>query len=55
MKMPETYLAAQEFRLNNDDVTYHSNSRRLSIQRFVEVSVLTVRPIGNVKNVAAGK
>lgn len=55
MKKPETYLGAQEVCLNNDDVMDHSNSRRLSIQQIVEVIVLAVRPIGTVKNVAAGR
>jgi hypothetical protein len=55
MKKPETYFAAREFRLNNDDVTYHSNSRRRSIQQIVEVIALAVRPIGTVNNTATGR
>lgn len=55
MKMPKTSLAAQGFRLNNEDVTYIFNLWQSNIRGFGQVIVSTVRPIGTLKNVTTGR
>ncbi len=48
MKRPETYFAAQRFRMRDGDVVYVSNSPMADFQRFVNIIASSVLPVATV-------
>jgi polysaccharide export outer membrane protein len=50
MKQPETYFAAQSFRMRDGDVMYVANSRLAELQRFVNVLASSILPVSTVRN-----
>lgn len=52
MKQPETYLAAQKFRMRDGDVLYVSNSPVADLQRFVNIVASSILPFSTVRNIA---
>ena len=55
LKQPETFFAAQQFRMRDKDVMYISNSRLSDIQRVVGIFATTLSPISTVRNLATGR
>lgn len=52
MKRPETYFAAQRFRMRDGDVMYVSNSGLADLQRFVNIIASSILPVATVRNIA---
>lgn len=50
MKEPQTYFAAQRFRMRDGDVVYVSNSRMADLQRFVNIVASSILPVVTVRN-----
>ena len=50
MKRPETFLAAQNFRMRDGDVLYISNSPTADLQRFVNILASSILPVTTVRN-----
>ena len=50
MKRPETYFAAQNFRMRDRDVMYIANSPLADIQRFVNIIASSLLPISTLNN-----
>ena len=55
LKQPETFFAAQQFRMRDKDVIYISNSRLSDIQRVVGIFATTLSPLSTVRNLATGR
>jgi polysaccharide biosynthesis/export protein len=52
LKRPETYFAAQHFRMRDGDVIYVSNSRVAELQRFVNIVSSSILPVATVRTIA---
>lgn len=50
MKRPETYFAAQNFKVRDGDVLFVSNSPVADLQRFVNIVASSVFPVAAVRN-----
>lgn len=50
LKSPETYFAAQNFAMRDDDVIYISNSPTADFQRFVNILASSVLPVLSIQN-----
>ncbi len=50
MKRPETFLAAQNFKMRDGDVVYVSNSPTADLQRFVNILASSILPVTTVRN-----
>ena len=51
MKRPETFLAAQHFRMRDGDVIFISNSPTADLQRFVNILASSILPVATVRSV----
>lgn len=51
MKRPETYLAAQHFRVRDGDVLYVSNSRASELQRFLGLISSSIVPVATARTI----
>ena len=51
LKRPETYFAAQHFRMRDGDVIYVSNSRAAELQRFVNIVSSSILPVATVRTI----
>ncbi len=51
MKQPETYFAAQHFRMRDGDVIYVSNSKVAELQRFLNVLSSSILPVATVRTI----
>ena len=52
LKQPETYFAAQRFRMRDGDVVYVSDSGLVGLQRFVNIIASSILPVATVRNIA---
>jgi polysaccharide export outer membrane protein len=52
LKQPQTYFAAQHFRMRDGDVIYVSNSRVAELQRFLNLLSSSILPIATAKTIA---
>ena len=50
MKRPDTYFAAQRFKMRDGDVLYVANSRLSDLQRFVNIVASSILPVATVRN-----
>lgn len=50
MKRPDTYFAAQRFKMRDGDVMYVANSRLSDLQRFVNIVASSILPVATVRN-----
>lgn len=50
LKDPQTYFAAQNFQMRDDDVLYVTNSPTADFQRFVNMLASSVMPVLSVRN-----
>jgi polysaccharide export outer membrane protein len=50
MKSPDTYFAAQRFKMRDGDVMYVANSRLSDLQRFVNIVASSILPVATVRN-----
>lgn len=50
LKDPQTYFAAQNFQMRDDDVLYITNSPTADFQRFVNILASSVLPVLSVRN-----
>jgi len=51
MKRPETYFAAQRFRIRDGDVVYVSDSGLVGLQRFVNIVASSILPVASVRSI----
>lgn len=51
MKRPETFLAAQHFRMRDGDVIFISNSPTADLQRFVNILASSILPVATVRSI----
>lgn len=51
MKQPQTYFAAQHFRMRDGDVIFVSNSRVAELQRFINLLGSSILPVATVRTV----
>lgn len=52
LKRPETFFAAQHFRMRDGDIIYVSNSKVADFQRFVNLISSSILPIATVRTIA---
>lgn len=52
LKQPETYFAAQRFRMRDGDVVYVSDSGLVGLQRFVNIVASSILPLSAVRTIA---
>jgi polysaccharide export outer membrane protein len=52
LKQPQTYFAAQHFRMRDGDVIYVSNSRVAELQRFLNLLSSSILPIATARTIA---
>jgi polysaccharide export outer membrane protein len=52
LQKPETFFAAQHFRMRDGDVIYVSNSRVAELQRFVNLLSSSILPVATVRTIA---
>lgn len=50
MRRPETYFAAQKFRVRDGDVLYISDSGLVGLQRFVNIVASSILPVASVRS-----
>jgi len=51
MQQPQTYFAAQHFRMRDGDVIFVSNSRVAELQRFINLLSSSIIPVATVRTV----
>ncbi len=49
MKQPETYFAAQHFRMRDGDIIYVPNSQVAELQRFLNVLSSSILPVATAR------
>lgn len=52
LKQPETYFAAQHFRMRDGDIVYVSNSRVAELQRFLNILSSSILPVATARTIA---
>jgi polysaccharide export outer membrane protein len=52
LKQPETYFAAQHFRVRDGDILYVSNSRVAELQRFLNLLSSSILPVATARTIA---
>ena len=52
LKRPETYFAAQHFRMRDGDVIYVANSRVAELQRFLSLLSSSILPVATARTIA---
>jgi polysaccharide export outer membrane protein len=52
LKQPQTYFAAQHFRMRDGDVIYVSNSRVAELQRFLNLLSSSILPVATARTIA---
>lgn len=52
LKEPQTYFAAQHFRMRDGDIIYVSNSKAAELQRFLNILSSSILPVATARTIA---